>query len=241
MPAAATSPAFLLRAVKTGEADQVVTLYTRHFGKISCIAKNSRLSRQRFGAALQPFCKFEALLRPRGNALGFLESAQPLKSWPGLLSDLERISGGYRLLEITDALEESGAVHAEFFDILEEGFSSLSVSPGVDESVLRSEARLLQLAGWAPRMDACVSCRREAPFSSPRFSLSEGGLLCRHCKAEGSWLALAPGAGRALQRLFEGEAGSVAEGRGPLRRFVEYQLGKALKSEAFERSLKGAA
>ena len=239
MPASLKSDALLLRAVKYGEADQVLTLATRGHGKISCLAKNSRLSRQRFGSALQPFCKFEALFRPRPGGLAFLESALPLKSWPGLLSDLDRIAFGYRLLELLDALEESGTVHAELFDALEAGFDDLSVSETPGEAVLRSEATLLRLAGWAPRLDACVSCRKEAPFASPRLSLSEGGLLCQDCKAVDAWLALGPGVGRALQRLFHGEEGSVGEAKSALRRFVEYQLGKALKTEAFERSVRG--
>jgi DNA repair protein RecO (recombination protein O) len=240
MPAALKSDAFLLRATKYGEADQILTLYTRALGKCSCLAKNSRLSRQRFGSALQPFCKFEALLRTRPSGLGFLESALPLKSWPSLLDNLERIGGGYRLLELADSLEETGAVHAEFFDALEMGLSNLACSEFVDEAVLRSEARFLLLAGWAPRLDACVSCRREAPFARPRLSLSEGGLLCGDCRTEGSWMPLGAGCGQALQRLFGGQAGSVFPAKEALRRFVEYQLGKSLKSESFERSLREA-
>lgn len=240
MPGRAKSDAFLLRSVNYGEADQILTLCTRALGKISCVAKNSRLSRQRFGSTLQPFCKFEAVFRPRSGGLGILESAAPLKSWPGLLADLDRLSAGYRLLEMAEALEENGAVHPEFFDALETGLGSVSLAPSSGDAALRCEARLLTLAGWAPRLDACVACRRETPFNAPRLSLSEGGLLCSLCKSDGSWLALAPGAGQALQRLFSGEEGSVAEAGRPMRRFVEYQLGKALKVDAFENSIREA-
>lgn len=241
MPASATSRALLLRAVKYGEADQVLTLYTRHAGKISCIAKNSRQSRQRFGSALQPFCSFEAKFRPRPHGLAFLESAMPLQSHPGLLCDLERMGAGYRLLELADLLEENGSVHTDFFDALELGLASVSTAESTEDAALRSEANLLALAGWAPRLDACVACQREAPFSSPRLSLSEGGLLCPGCRSDESALSLAAGAGKSLQRLFAGLPGSVIEARAPLRRFVEYQLGKALKSDAFERSIRSLA
>jgi DNA repair protein RecO (recombination protein O) len=238
VPARAKSEAFLLRSVKYGEADRVVTLYTRSLGKVSCLAKNARASARRFGSALQPFCKFEALFRPRAGGLSFLEGATALKSWPGLIEDLDRLAAGYRLLEMADALEENGAVHSEFFDALESGLAAVAATPEPEEAVLRCEARLLQLAGWAPRLDACVACRREAPFNGARLSLAEGGLLCPDCKGEGSCLDLVAGSGGALQRLFEGREGSVAEARLPLRRFVEYQLGKALKAEAFERSMR---
>lgn len=240
MTTPASSAAFLIRSVKTGESDQVLTLLTRDFGKLSCIAKNSVNSRRRFSASLQPFCKFEAALRLRSGSMAVLESAAPLKIWPGLLGRLETVSAGYRLLELSGALEESGSVHAEFFDALEDSFSALNAAHDCESSVLRSEARLLQLSGWAPRLDACVNCRREAPFVSPRLSLSEGGLLCQHCQVEGGSLSLGPGAGRALQRLFHDEEGSVEEAAYALRRFIEYQLGKALKTDAFDRRIRTA-
>src|SRR5687767_11111402 len=109
MSARVISEALLLRGVNYGEADRILTISSPTLGKISCLAKNSRLSRQRFGSTLQHFCKFEAVLRIRPGGLGSLESATPIKSWPGLLSDLERLSAAYRLLELADALEEDGS------------------------------------------------------------------------------------------------------------------------------------
>jgi recombinational DNA repair protein (RecF pathway) len=128
-------------------------------------------------------------------------------------------------------------VHAEFYDALEAGLGMTAWAEDPSSAALRAEAQLLSLAGWEPRLDACVQCRKDAPFSSPRFSLSEGGLLCPQCRPQGSWIPLGPGSGSALSRLFLGLEGSVAEAKLPLRRFVEHQLGKALKTEAFEAKL----
>jgi DNA repair protein RecO (recombination protein O) len=177
------------------------------------------------------------MLRFRPGGLGVLESAVALKQWPQLLEDLDRLAAAYRILELADALEEGGAIHAEFFDAIEAGLEGVACDTSCGDAALRAEARLLSLAGWAPRMDACVSCRQEAPFKSPRLSLSEGGLLCPMCKSGDAWLALGPGAASALQRLFHSEAGQVSAAGPPLRRFVEYQLGKALKTGFFQNSI----
>jgi DNA repair protein RecO (recombination protein O) len=238
VPALLKSEAFLLRSAVYGEADQVLTLLGRDCGKTPCFARASRGSKRRFGSALQPFQKLEVLLRPRGGSMALLDSVQVLHSYGQLWSDWDRMNAAYRLLELAEQLEEEESVHTAFFDVLEAGFEGISNAKDPDAAALRCEASLLDLAGWAPRLDACVSCRREAPFSKPRLSLSEGGLLCHDCRAEGSWLALGPGAASALQRLFEGREGSVAEAKSPLRRFVEYQLGKSLNTERFERSLR---
>ena len=231
----------ILRSVNYGEADQVLTLYTRELGKISCLAKHSRLSKSRFGSTLQPFCIFEAQIRLRdSSSFGFLDSTMPLKAWPGLFGDLDRMNLAWRLCELANELEEQGASHPEFFDAVEGGLEALAVSELPEQEALLVEARFLELSGWAPRLDACVSCRKAYPFDPVRFSLAEGGLLCGSCRHAGAWLPLGAEALEALQGLFEGQATEKALSAQPvLRRFVEYQLGKALKSEGVEKQLRG--
>ena len=46
-----TTPAIVLRTVDYGEADRVVTLFTREHGKLSALARGARKSVKRFGAA----------------------------------------------------------------------------------------------------------------------------------------------------------------------------------------------
>jgi DNA repair protein RecO (recombination protein O) len=239
MPPAAATPALLLRSVAYGESDLVATLLTRDLGKLSCLAKGARSSRRRFSASLQPFCVMELMVRPRSGGLSFLERAEPLRFFGGILADLDRMTEAWRLLELADQLEGPGAIHPEFFGVLEEGLASLEGGGSPGEAAIRAEARMLELSGWAPRLDECVSCRKPWPFPSARLSLSEGGLLCGACRTEGAAIGLPEGAGHALRAAFHGGNGPLAQARGPLRRFVEYQLGKVMRTEDFERKLKG--
>ena len=45
----------VLRTVKLGEADRIVTLLTRDHGKIRAVAKGVRRTKSRFGGRLEPF------------------------------------------------------------------------------------------------------------------------------------------------------------------------------------------
>src|SRR6266478_3959575 len=164
------SPAFLLKAANYSESDRILTLYTREWGKASCLARAARNAIRRFGSCLRPFCRFEACLRfPAAQGLAILEEAQELESYPSLLKDLDGMASGWRLLELVDQLEESGSAHAELFDALDSGIAGLN-SGSAPAAGLRCEAALLSLTGWAPRLDACVQCRRAWPFLPLRFS-----------------------------------------------------------------------
>lgn len=47
----------VLRTVKLGEADRIVTLLTRDHGKIRAVAKGVRRTKSRFGGRLEPFMR----------------------------------------------------------------------------------------------------------------------------------------------------------------------------------------
>lgn len=53
----------VLRTVKLGEADRIVTLLTRDHGKIRAVAKGVRRTKSRFGGRLSLSCASRCLLR----------------------------------------------------------------------------------------------------------------------------------------------------------------------------------
>ncbi len=238
-PGVFSTPALLLRSTAYSESDQILTLYTRDLGKVSCMAKRSRPAGRRFGACLRPFCRFEARIRVRaGQSLMFLEEALESDSYPALLGDLDRMTAGWRLLELVDKLEEPGSAHSGLFDLLDLGLAGLNRDGGM-EAGLQCEAGLVALNGWAPRLDVCVRCQREPSFRPLRFSLAEGGLICPDCGIVGAAIVLQPAQWAALRTLFEGGSGPVTAAKAPLDQFIQYQIGKSLRSGEFEGRLKG--
>ena len=47
--------AIVLRTHKLGEADRIVTLLTKHHGKVRAVAKGVRRTSSRIGARMEPF------------------------------------------------------------------------------------------------------------------------------------------------------------------------------------------
>ena len=52
----------VLRTVKLGEADRIVTLLTRDHCKIRAVAKGVRRTKSRFGGRLEPFMRVSLLI-----------------------------------------------------------------------------------------------------------------------------------------------------------------------------------
>ena len=64
----------VLRTVKLGEADRIVTLLTRDHGKIRAVAKGVRRTKSRFGGRLEPFMRV-SLLIAEGRSLDVISQA----------------------------------------------------------------------------------------------------------------------------------------------------------------------
>src|SRR3990167_8824394 len=90
-----SSEALLLRKRPYGDADYVITLFTKEFGKISAFAKNAKSSRKRFGGRLEPFVHFRARFRERpGGDMKFLEDLETIEGFRHLMEDLELFMWG---------------------------------------------------------------------------------------------------------------------------------------------------
>jgi DNA repair protein RecO (recombination protein O) len=183
--------AVVLRLTDFGEADRVVTLLTRARGKITALAKGARRSRHRFGAALAPFGHGEATLRESRGAMPLLEGLYAARGFPGLLTDLARLSHGSYALELCQELCPPGEPEPEVLRLLLDLLSTLDAMPAGDRPsalLLRIfELRLLQAVGLGLSLSACAACGQEVPpLPLLPFDRLRGGVLCDACVSAGS-------------------------------------------------------
>jgi DNA repair protein RecO (recombination protein O) len=76
-----TADALILRTYKLGESDRIVVFLTRDRGKKRGVAKNARLSRRRFGGALEPMtCGRVAYMERERRDLVLLHYVEPTRS-----------------------------------------------------------------------------------------------------------------------------------------------------------------
>jgi DNA repair protein RecO (recombination protein O) len=230
--------AYLLKRVNFSESDRVVVLYTREAGKVTAMARGARKSVKRFGGLLEHFVLFEAELdQPRHGGMSLLRTAAPRKALKKLLKDLDALSCGYRLLELVDFFEHDSHPAPPLFTLLERSLADLDSGCPPLEVRLGFEAGILKLAGLTPELARCVSCGREAPFAGPSLNFLHGGVCCGQCRLGGGQVSLSGPSWEALKRLFGGTGGPGPEAAVPLEGFLQYQIGKALKTAEVDQQM----
>src|SRR5918993_3696149 len=95
----------VLRTMRLGEADRIVTLVTRGHGKVRAVAKGVRKTKSRFGARLEPMSHVSLLLY-RGRDLDVVSQAESIDHFRALRDDLDRLTRAVALLEVVDQLAQ---------------------------------------------------------------------------------------------------------------------------------------
>jgi DNA repair protein RecO (recombination protein O) len=92
----------VLRTQKLGEADRIITLLTRHNGRVRAVARGVRRTKSRFGARLEPFTHVDVMIHP-GRSLDVITQAEAIRSYgTPLVSDYPKYTAGTAMLETAE-------------------------------------------------------------------------------------------------------------------------------------------
>ncbi|WP_166140660.1 DNA repair protein RecO [Nocardioides ochotonae] len=178
--------AIVLRTHKLGEADRIITLLTRHHGRVRAVAKGVRRTTSRFGSRLEPFTHVDLQLA-EGRNLDTITQAETLTPFhAGLGLDYDRYTAGTAMLETAERLAaEERQPSVQQFLLLVGGLRAMASGQRAAGQVLDSYLlRSLAVAGYAPSFEHCSRCGLEGPHRW--FNPSMGGVLCSTCRLPGS-------------------------------------------------------
>lgn len=221
----------VLRTHKLGEADRIVVLLTQHHGKVRAVAKGVRKTKSRFGARLEPLSHVNLLLY-RGRELDVVSQAESIDHFRALRDDLDRLTRAVALLEVVDQLAQEREENPRLYAMLLGALRTLATR----DSALLVPAffwKLLAAEGYAPELDACVTCGTPEPLVA--FDVGEGGVLCRTCRRG---RPITPGALDLMRRILGGDlVRALAEPASPATHEVEV-LATAAVEHHLERRLR---
>jgi DNA repair protein RecO (recombination protein O) len=192
----------VLRTIKLGEADRIVTLMTESRGKVRAVAKGVRKTKSRFGGRLEP-TRHVAVQLYEGRSLDTITQAETLDPFRDVREDLDRLTRATSMLEAVDQLAQEHEVNPRLYQMLLGALRTLAArdSPLI---VAAFFWKVLALEGFRPELDVCVECGAAAEMVA--FDLHQGGTLCRGC-ARGT--RVTPGALELLRRTLGGALASV--------------------------------
>ncbi len=176
--------AIVLRSRKWGDADRIVTFYSKEKGKIGGVARGARRPKSRFGAALEPFslCRLN-LFEKAGDSLLRVSQVDLVRSSQKLRESLSLIDSAARMVNVVAAITPDGDPDRLLFDTLEQGLASLHESEDPAFTALLFQIRLLGVTGFRPQTDHCAACGKAHFVGEPQFSPLAGGLVCLSCAA----------------------------------------------------------
>jgi DNA repair protein RecO (recombination protein O) len=212
------SEAIVIRSKMYGEDDLLVEFLTLRDGRIWGKARHGRKSRKRFGTVLEPLNILQLRYRDSGNFV-FLEEAALERPLSRLRTGLESLSIGFYFLDLIRELVPQRSPDARAFSLLKESLVHLNDNKSPGEIVSEFEHRLLDLCGYSPHLEACIGCQKKwEPAAKFFFVFREGGIFCADCLPS-----------QVSFELFSREALSEI-----LPKFIEYQLGRPLRSLEFK-------
>ncbi|QUH01081.1 DNA repair protein RecO [Saccharopolyspora erythraea] len=178
--------AVVLRVQKLGEADRIITLLTRRYGKVRAVAKGVRRTTSRFGARVEPFCHIDVQLYT-GRTLDVITQVQTLDAFGAhIVDDYQRYTSACAVLETVDRLAAEEGEPVLRLYLLATGALRALAGRERDSSLVLDAflLRAMSFAGWAPALDECARCNARGPHAA--FNVAAGGAVCAECRPAGS-------------------------------------------------------
>ncbi len=168
--------AIILKHSEQGEADRLLTLYTRDRGKLKAVAKGVRKLKSRKAGHVEPYTR-AVLLLATGSGWYVLQQAEAQDTYPGLRTDLTRLGQAAYAAELLDKFTYEEEEHAGLFRLLSATLGRLAAGDPPDLTIRYYEMRLLEQLGFRPELQKCVVSGADIQPEDQYFSASLGGAL----------------------------------------------------------------
>ena len=167
----------ILATTDFGDANRVVTIYTKEFGKLEVNAYGCRRARSKLAGSMMMFNHVSVELL-RGPKVDMVRDAEILTFFP-ITEDLLRIAYASLLFEIVNQMTPLNQKDEDIFFLLLNALKTF-VERNPRVVYIIAACQFIADSGMLLRLDRCVLCDRQID-SDCRISVYEGGALCSQC------------------------------------------------------------
>jgi DNA repair protein RecO (recombination protein O) len=172
--------AVVLRHSNTGEADRILTLYSRNHGKIRVIARGVRKIKSRKAGHLEPFNRITVQLA-RGHDFDIVTQADTLVAYPNIRASLDLTGYTAVVIELLDRFTFEAEENAAIYRLLIETLDRFDHGEDPFLALSYFQVHFLDCLGYRPELFACANCRKEIKPEDQFFSPEHGGIICPNC------------------------------------------------------------
>ena len=169
----------VLRGIRLGEADRIVSIFTQNHGRVRGVARGIRKSKSRFGGRLEPFTHVDLMLYKGQGDLDTITQAEIIARYPRLREDYPAFCAAGAMADAVERTTPERDHNVRLFVLLRGGLRALD--EGAEDAGLLAYAflaKLASLAGLHPTLEACVGCGK---LERVAFSHGGGGAVCSDC------------------------------------------------------------
>ncbi len=171
----------VIREVKYRDADRILTLYTKEYGRITASANGARRMKSPLHGVTLPFVRGEfSIFFGRGR--NRIQSGRVLASYYGISEDLDQLAYGQYLFELVALTTPEGESNERDYALLAKTLEFLlKVSDRALKSLVHAfELKHLAFIGLRPQLGACAVCGKQEPVFR-HFHPMHGGAICSDC------------------------------------------------------------
>ncbi len=169
----------VLRAIRLGEADRIVTFFTQTHGRVRAVAKGIRKSKSRFGGRLDAFTHVDLQLYKGRSDLDIVTQADIIARPRRIRAEYASFCAAAAVADAVDRTTPEREHNVRTFLLLRSALQALE--DGASDPPLLAYAflaKLSSMAGLHPTLTACVDCGSDDLVA---FSLRRGGAVCVNC------------------------------------------------------------
>lgn len=189
----------VIRSMKMGETSKLVTLFTRELGILKVVAKGSRASKSRFGAALEVLTVASIVYYEKENReLQFLSQADIAEYFSALCTDLEKWGLANACCELIMRSQADVEVKPALYPVFLETLRAMNAPEADGRACFWGfQMKLLGILGVAPNLRQCQGCgakeiamKGEQEEMHYAFEIAQGGVICGRCSSRAAAVLL---------------------------------------------------
>jgi len=166
----------VIKHIDYGEADRMLTVYTRQKGKVRVLAKGIRKVSSRMGGHLEPFT-WVSLLLAAGRHWYVVSQAEARDTYAGLRENLETLGYASYVVELLDKFTYEDEENANLYRLIVKTLERLNRGEDLLLAVRYYEIRLLDLLGFRPELKHCIVSGEVIQPEDQYFSAALGGVV----------------------------------------------------------------
>jgi DNA repair protein RecO (recombination protein O) len=161
-----------------GEADRILTIYTREYGKIKVLAKGVRKTHSKLGGHLELFYVTEFLIH-KGKNIDIVSGAELKKRYKNI-DDKNLINYFFAISELLYFATEEREENIAIYNLTDEILSKISCL-NVFVLFFLYELKLYNYLGYHPETGKCAMCGKNLVSKEVNFLFRVGGTICQEC------------------------------------------------------------